>query len=182
MKLLRRFLSVLILLTLCFCACSCTKSDKKDNQSNTESMGNTANMVNPMTEYNSLEEINSIAGSKLSHPAVMGVSDEKFFIYKGYSQPLAEYRFKLNGLEYNFRCCAVGKTDISGLYVGGKTVFSAEPEKDFETYFGSEYKSARWFTLDGQYILTVTDNNTMDEETFLSICNELKARTAVSNG
>lgn len=186
---MKRMLICFVLILLCLFSCACGEKEKSSkenkNENNSEitknESSNIANMVNPMTEYDSLDEINKIADSKLISPVTVSVNDEKFFVYKGYDQPLAEYRFTMNGYEFSFRCCAVGKTDISGLYVGGKSVFPNEPKEDLETFFGDQFKAARWFTLDGQYVLSVIDDKEFDEKTFLSICTELKEMTFVSN-
>lgn len=148
----------------------------------TEAFGGGSGSINPMTEYDSLEEINEIAGSQLCHPAVMGVTEEHFFINdKAFDQPMAEYQFELNGYSYNFRCAAVSNQDISGLYSGDGegTVFPAEPENDVEIFTGSDFKACRWFTLDGQYVFSVMDNGEMSEETFANICEEMRDMTAV---
>lgn len=135
-------------------------------------------ITGPMTEYASLAEINKIAGSKLEHPGVMGVTDEKFFINNGLDQPMAIYQFSVNGNKFEYRCAAVGQQDISGLFADGKPAFPPEPAEDVEYAMNDDFKACRWFTMDGQYVLILTEG-TMDEDTFKGVADELRSMTAV---
>ena len=155
------------MMVLCLCACgSKTEKEPKEN----ESIG----MPNPMTEYASLDEINDIVGSKLVHPGVMGVSDEKFFVTDCGDYQLADYRFTVNGVEYMFRSAPVTK-DISGYYVGEGTAFADGAQQDGIEYAEADgAQLARWFTMDGQYVLAAKD---VEADTFTLVAEELCAMT-----
>ena len=130
-------------------------------------------MPNPYTEYETLEEINEIALMNLTHPAVMGVTDEKFYIIESGEYIIAEYDFTLNGYEYCFRACGLFD-DISGVYIDGDTAFANAEGEGIQYAEGEGMKLARWLTIDGQYVLIVNDNGEMAQDTFESICEELK--------
>ena len=135
-------------------------------------------MPNPMTAYDSLDAINSELGVKLCSPAVMGVSDKAYFIYDLGDYRIAEEQFTANGLPFSFRCSPIGDKDISGLYLDNGTAFEGQGISDEIQYAANaEYQAARWFTIDGQYVLSVTDNGALSEETFLGIAEELRAGT-----
>lgn len=137
----------------------------------------TSMIVSPITEYSSLEELNDTYKVVLVRPAVMGVTEESFVgINMGEDVPgIAQYSFDLNGLSYNFRSSSV-TTDISGYYVGEGTIFEGIEGESVQCLEG--VKAARWFTIDGQYCLCVTDEeNVMDEETFNGIVEGLKTAT-----
>ena len=139
----------------------------------------TVGMPNPVTEYETLSEINEIVGCELAHPAVMGVTDERFSVIETESCLIAEYCFDLNGLEYTFRCGAVADEDISGVYIDGESAFGSPEGNDIEYAFGEGFKLARWFDINGQYILIQDDQeNVMDEETFRLIAEEMKDLTS----
>lgn len=130
-------------------------------------------LPNPVKECFSLAEINEIAGTKLMHPGVMGVSDETFCTITGVDAVLADYDFTVAGYRWCFRAGAVANYDISGVYIGGVPAFSGEPNDRIEYAEGEGYKLARWFTIDGQYVLSVADGGEMEQETFVSIAEEM---------
>lgn len=160
-------------------------------------------MPNPMTEYKSLEEVNKIIGGKLAAPGVMGVSDEHFFVIDCGSYKIGEYQFKVNGIDYTLRCAKVLQ-DISGVYIDGDTAFAGEqaqteeigdniiiylpgePETPADDGSGiqhnenHEYKCARWFVGDMQYVLTVHDNDSVDIDTFVGIADEFMLNTGAN--
>lgn len=137
-----------------------------------------AGLANPMTAYDSLEEINEIVGSKLCSPAVMGVGDKAYFVYNLGDYQMAEYQFTVAGLKYNFRSAPVVDKDISGLHVNGGTAFQGQGASEEIQYAESaDAKAARWFTIDGQYVLAAADEGKMDKDTFLSIAEELRICT-----
>ena len=133
-------------------------------------------MPNPITEYASLAEINEKAGTALVHPAVMGVTEESFFTITGSDCVIADYDFTLVGYAWCFRAAATVRYDISGVYINAAPAFGAVNE-GVAFAEGEGYKLARWFTMDGQYVLSVADNGAMDKETFLSIAEELREQT-----
>lgn len=179
-----------------------TEPAETEEVNENEGTGGTAGMPNPMTEYKSLEEVNAIIGGNLSSPGVMGVSGEHFFVIDCGSYKIGEYQFKVNGLDYTLRCARVAQ-DISGVYIDGDTAFAgkqaqaeeigdniiiylpgeAETPADDGTGIqhneNHEYKCARWFVGDMQYVLTVHDNDSMDIDTFIGIADEFMLNTGV---
>lgn len=133
-------------------------------------------LPNPITEHASLDEINAAAGTALVHPAVMGVTEESFCTITGSDAVLADYDFSLVGYRWCFRAGAVASYDISGVYINAAPAFG-EPKEGIEYAEGEGYKLARWFTLDGQYVLSVQDNGAMDQATFAGIAEELHDMT-----
>ena len=164
-RMLALALAAMMILSLCACG---NKQMEKPEES--ESIG----MPNPMTEYASLDEINNIVGSKLVHPAVMGVSDEKFFVIDCGDYQLADYRFTVGGVEYMFRSAPVTQ-DISGYYVGEGTAFADGARDGIEYAEADGAQLARWFTMDGQYVLTARDM--ADADTFTLAAEELCTMT-----
>ena len=158
-------LAAMMILSLCACG---SKQEEKPEES--ESIG----LPNPMTEYASLDEINNIVGSKLVHPAVMGVSDEKFFVIDCGDYKLADYRFTVGGVDYMFRSAPVTQ-DISGYHVGEGTAFADGARDGIEYAETDGTQLARWFTMDGQYVLTAKDM--ADADTFALVAEELCAMT-----
>lgn len=177
----------------------------KDNKKSDEDKENVG-MANPMTEYKSLDEVNKIIGGNLCSPGVMGVSDEAFFVIDCGSYKMGEYQFKINGYEYSLRCAKVAE-DISGVYIDGETAFAgastevkgeeiaegiivyapeapapddtniSTEDSGIQSNGNHEYKCARWFDGDMQYVLTVHDNDKLDHDTFIGIADEFMLRT-----
>lgn len=156
-KILAVLLSVVLVLSMAACTAELTPAPEE--------------VAETTTPYGSLDEINAIAGSKLIHPGVMGVTDEEFAVIDGYDNPVAEYRFSVNGTPYIFRCGAVGQKDISG-----RNAFPPEPEADVETVGDDTFTACRWYTLDGQYVLIREAAPT--QEGFEAICDEMRALTS----
>ena len=162
-------LALAAMMVLCLCACG----EKPAQQPETEEPM-IDGMPNPMVEYGSLDEINDLVGSRLVHPAVMGVSDEKFFVTDCGDFQLADYRFTVNGVEYTFRSAPVTQ-DISGYYVGEGTAFADGAHDGIEYAEADGAQLARWFTIDGQYVLSA--KNMADADTFALVAEELSAMT-----
>ena len=138
-----------------------------------------AGLANPMVEYSSLEEINEIVGSALCHPPVMGVTDDAFFVINCTDYSIAQYNFSVNGNPFTFRCAPVMSMDISGIYVTDGTAFPAEPTgDDIEFCLTGDVQAARWFTMDGQYVLAADEPGNMDDDTFKMVAEELCNLTA----
>lgn len=131
---------------------------------------------NAKTEYYTLQEINDEVGGKLIHPAVMGVTREQFFVSDMGKYKIAEYDFLINGMPYEFRFSPVS-LDISQMDNEGKPVFSNEAKADIEFKTTDKAKLARWFTADGQYVLTALDDGALEEETFEMIAQEMRDMT-----
>ena len=136
-------------------------------------------MPNPMTSYESVEEINEIIGCRLCTPGVMGVSDKAYLVIETSAWKMAEVQFTVAGLKYSFRSAPVADHDISGLWMGenGTAFEGMEISDELQYAEDSSFKAARWFTMDGQYVLSVTDEGSMEKDTFLGIAEELRART-----
>ena len=163
-------LALAAMMVLCLCACG----EKPAEQPEAEEPA-TNGMPNPMTEYASLDEINDIVGSKLVHPGVMGVSDEKFFVIDCGDYRLADYRFAVGGVDYTFRSAPVTQ-DISGYYVGERTAFADGAQQDGIEYAEADgAQLARWFTIDGQYVLSAKG---VDADTFALVAEELCTMTS----
>ncbi len=152
----------LCLLLLALAACSGQQGEEE-----------LASMENPITEYASLDEINEIGGGSLMHPAVMGVSDESFFVIDCGDYKIEEYRFSVNGTPYVYRFADNLLTDISGIYADGGQLFAGGADKgtEFKEFDGG--KAARSFNMDGQYVLIVEDKGQMEMETFQAIAEEM---------
>ena len=158
---MNRILALLIALMLCLCA-------------------GAEGLANPYTQYETLEEINALVGCRLSRPAVMGVTDEKFYTVNCGEFLMAEYDFCVNGIPYTFRCASAYTEDISGVYIDGETAFGTEPPESIEFAEGENLLLARWFDVNGQYCL-ILDNSegAMNMETFEGIACELKEDSSV---
>ena len=138
-----------------------------------------ANLPNPMVSYDTLEEINEAVGCRLCAPAVMGVTDKAYFVINNTDGKMADERFTVAGQSYSFRCAPVADHDISGLWIGenGTAFEGMEISDELQYAEDDSFKAARWFTIDGQYVLSVNDNGTMEKDTFLAIAEELRAGT-----
>lgn len=146
-----------------------------------ESSAAAESIASPVTEYESLDEINEITEGKLSKPAVMGVTDESYCIVDCGDYKIAQYEFAANGAPYTFRFANGVVEDISGIYDGDDTLFaaSAENSNEYKDFDGG--KAGRYFTLDGQYVLSIMDGGEMDMDTFQSIADELFSMTDVQD-
>lgn len=144
-----------------------------------EEVPNMASMANPLTEVGSLQELNDQFMICMTKPAVMGVTDEKFFSIDAGDYKIAEYLFTVNGLEYCYRAAST-MDDISGIYVSNDTLYGTNSDEGMVDMDG--YKGYRWFTLDGQYMITVHDDGALETETFQAIGEELKSSTLALYG
>ena len=165
---MKKYIALLLSLLMMFALCACAKNAAEPTEG-------TVSMPNPLTEYESLAEINEIVGGNLVSPAVMGVSDKAYIVYDCGDYKIAEYKFEVAGYEYNFRC-AVTDMDISGLYLNNGEDGTAFKDGKCDTVqFNSddEFKCARYFDGDMQYVLSMNDKGEMDQETFESIADEL---------
>ena len=174
------------LISAALCACSGQPSPDEDTPAEEQTAEDAASdeivgMANPITEYGSLAEINEITQGKLSHPPVMGVSDEDYSIIDCGEYKVAEYDFKVNGIPYCYRFANGVVEDVSGIYVDGGTLFTSDDAADrIKEYEGG--KAVRHFTTDGQYVLSVKDDGVLDNNTFRGIAEELFSQTAEADG
>lgn len=162
---MKKTVALIVCIIMAFSLCACGKEAAQPDEGE-------VGMPNPMTEYNSLDEINEAVGGELAHPAVMGVSDESYFIIDCGNYKIAEYNFNVAGYDYCYRCAEVDE-DISGVYMGGDgTAFKDGKCDGIQFNSDDEYKCARWFDGDMQYVLSVSAPD-MEQETFESIADEL---------
>ncbi|MCF0105804.1 MAG: hypothetical protein HUJ53_03490, partial [Holdemanella sp.] len=150
---------------------ACATLNKQDEKQ--EVKQENVDMKNPITKCNSLEELNEKMAIKLCAPGVMGVNDIAYQIIDNGDYQIGEYIFEVAGKEYDFRNAST-REDISGIYINGENAFNKEFENGEEIQYASseEVKAARWFTLDGQYCLSVKDDNKMSMDDFKSTVNE----------
>ena len=127
-----------------------------------------ANLPNPVQEYQSLEEINKESQIVIVSAPVAGKSNEKFYVINDENK-ISEYWFDVNGLTYTLRAAKQTANDISGLYYEGNTF----EENTNSIFMNNEYKMARFFSNQGQYVLAVHDEGILDENTFRSIACEI---------
>ena len=103
---MKRFFAVL--LTAAFCtaalaACQAPSSDTPSSDSTTSAAGDTTQIANPWTEYDSLDELNQAAGTALSSPAELPVTEERFAAMANADYILAEYDFTYNGTKFTLQ-------------------------------------------------------------------------------
>ncbi len=181
---MKKTIAAIIALVLVFALCACGRTPAEPPVNNMPDVPapetsdvpdvptGLIGLPNPMTEYDSLDKLNVLLGVRLVRPAVMGVTNESFYLINGGIQ-VAQYGFTLNGIDYTFRASPVYDTDISGYYVGDDTAFSGIPtgELEYAEYEGT--KLARWATIDGQYVLAGENAS----ENFAAVAEELASRT-----
>ncbi|MBR5115126.1 MAG: hypothetical protein IK101_07535 [Oscillospiraceae bacterium] len=167
---MKRIAFILIAIALAVALCACTVTPAAPTSEPDPTVG----MPNPITEYGSLEEINDIVGMKLAHPPVMGVTDERFSIIDAGETKIAEYVFKVAGVEYDFRGSPSFDGDISGYYTADGLAFSGQPTDEIEFVEDGEARLARWATIDGQYVLAAKNAN----DAFADVAEELKGLTS----
>ncbi len=165
-----------ILLAVCMLAavlCGC--GEKKPSAASAtdlekEPQQQEVSLPNPVKEYGSLEEINELAHGHLMHPAVMGVTDERFSMIDCGDYQIAQYEYAVNGVPYTYRFSSYVESDISGIYEGGGELFGSGFENEVKEFAGG--KAYRFFNVDGQYVLTAKDEGALDLETFRLIAEE----------
>ncbi|MCQ2483623.1 MAG: hypothetical protein MJ153_09075 [Clostridia bacterium] len=147
-------------------------------EASSEETEESVGMVNPMVEYDSLEEVNETLGGAMCKPAVMGVTDEQFWtIDCGEQGMLGQYCYKVNGVAYTMRFSPNQTGDITGVYTSeGNTVYG-EPTDELIAYAqDSGILFARWFTIDGQYVLEC-ESNELTTELFEDVAEEIYLQT-----
>jgi len=183
---MKKILAIILACTMLLALCACGAAKDESAEETTKTAEETTDAAeetttenepqpisgvpNPIVDYDSLEALNERYGIKLTHPGVMGVTDEYFSAIESSDYDIAQYGFTVNGMEYLLRCASTSE-DISGVYTGEGTAFSGV-EGDSYCYL-ADCKLARWFNIDGQYCLCVSDGGQMDEETFVSIAEEM---------
>lgn len=144
------------------------------NTGTTEFSEETVGLANPMVEYKSLGEVNEILGGAMCKPAVMGVTDEKFWtINCGELGMLGQYCYNLNGIGYMMRFSPNQTGDITGVYTNeGNTVYGEPTDEIIEYANDSGILFARWFTIDGQYVFEC-ESNEVTNDNFSTIAEEI---------
>lgn len=164
---MKKLIAVALCLILALSLTACQSSKEQQQQQKND-------VVNPMTEYESLEALNEAFGCNMRHPAVMGVTDESYYAIAGEETDVAQYGFSVNGQEYTLRFSSAFTEDISGIYVGGKSILE---DIDGEAVIaGGGYRVARWMDVNGQYVLATDDS--IDAGVFADIADEIKDLTA----
>ena len=161
---MKKLIFISLILITAFTISACSKKEQVGG-----------NVVNPMKEVESLEKLNEQVRGKLSKPAVMGVSNEKFFTITNGEKTIGDYQFEINGIKCDFRFADRGslEEDFSGYYINGKLAFpSNNIENGIEYNFEGDAKLARWANTDGIYTFAYEDKE-MDEDTFKNIVGEL---------
>lgn len=106
-------------------------------------------MPNPMREYPDAASVNAAAGTDLRLPD--GAENVKCFVISS----LAELRFTLGGHGFSFRGKKDDGSDISGIYVGGKTLFEGKKVGKTPVYAcGEGYISCSYVLGGCRYCLT----------------------------
>lgn len=136
-------------------------------------------MANPWVELESVEALSMAAGIEMRLPGVMGITDVHARLLETEDAKLAELQFIVNGMKYVLRASAERlNEDISGVYLdGGETAFAARQDKDDAIVITADMKLARWYNVNGQYVLMIHDDGQMDEETFTAIADEMRQLT-----
>lgn len=138
-------------------------------------------MPNPWVELDSLEELNAAAGTHLCLPGVMGITEISYRLMDIGDYKIAELNYSVNGTPYTMRASDI-KADISGVYLeDGRTAFEGAEEQAMAVVILEDCKLSRWLTGDLQYVLMVLDGNTLDEETFAGITEEIMSNTIVND-
>ena len=160
------------MLAAVLCACG-AKQENTAGETGEKETEQEVSLPNPVKEYSSLEEINEITQGHLVHPAVMGVTDERFSVINAGEYQIAQYNYTLNGIPYTFRFSPNVFSDISGIYENGAELFGAEIANEIKEYAGG--KASRFFNVDGQYVLMAEDNGALSLETFEAISEEQRS-------
>ena len=160
---MKKILNVLLILLLCISVAACNSNNAPEE----ETSGN-ASMANPMVSYDSLDDINKITGVQIVSPAIMGKTNEKFFVI---ADKIAQYDFELNGSKFTVRGALEIKEDISGIHDESNVFNSGD---DFTCYTNDFYLE-RFFDVDKQYTIVLTDPGDVTDEQFSNICSEFES-------
>lgn len=162
---MKKIISLVIALLMVFTLAACgAKDDVKGNDGD-------GNIANPMTEVESLEKLGEKANFAVVKPEGVNLTDEAFYLITGEPE-IAEYSFKVDGIDCFLRFAKADiKTDISGIYVEGGTLYKDSDSES--TYIENDDLTAwRWFTVDGQYVFVAKDAGKMEYSDFDKICSQ----------
>ena len=180
---MKKLVAILLCLMMVLSLAACGKEAAAPTEDNGEATGNepTADvgMANPWVELESVEALSMAAGIEMRLPGVMGITDVHARLLETEDAKLAELQFSVNGMKYVLRASAERlNEDISGVYLdGGETAFAARQDKDDAIVITADMKLARWYNVNGQYVLMIHDDGQMDEETFTAIADEMRQLT-----
>ena len=142
---MKRFFCFLLTVVCAAALAACTSQGSHSAVVDPASAADNTQIPNPWQDYETLDALNTAAGTSLTAPKDLSVSEEHFAAMEGEAYTLAEYRFTYNGAEYTLRT-APTQEDISGLWKDGKTV--GDGGEDFATVDGSPW--TRWYDESGQ--------------------------------
>lgn len=133
----------------------------------------------PVTLYKEGDGAGDAAGVVLCGPAVMGVTERRYTSTDTGEYTFAQYDFRVNGARWTLRGAAATGVDISFLYLNGEKAFPAEAgTQDVQYLFADGVYAARWFNLNGQYVLICRDSDAYGRDTFAMITEELMELTS----
>lgn len=146
---MKKIIALLLAMMMIFTASSCSKNKEEGEPDKIDGM------PNPNKEITSLEDLSDAINMALYRYEGAYISEETYNLIDG-EYPIAEYRFKLSEKEVNVRASkAPCSIDISGVYVEGDTLFAQYLEEETSGYIENDsYIAHRWFTLDGQYVVS----------------------------
>lgn len=156
---MKRFFCFLLTVVCAAALAACTAQDSHSDIVDPASAADNAQIPSPWQEYDSLDALNTAAGTSLSAPKDLSVSEEHFSAMEGEAYTLAEYCFTYNGAEYTLRT-APTQEDISGLWKDGETV--GDTNEDFATVDGSPWM--RWYDESGQRQFSLYGKNASAED------------------
>lgn len=160
---MKKWITVLLALALVLSLAAC--GEKEETQQ--------AGMPNPMQSVASLEELGEKGNFAVARPEGVALENEAYTLISGEPQ-IAEYSFNVDGVECFLRFADVSTaTDISGIYVDGRTIFQ-DLEGDDYYIENDSLKAHRWATVDGQYLLVAQDGGAMDWTVFDGIYTQFK--------
>ena len=146
---MKKIIALLLVIMMVITVSSCSKNKEEGEPDKIDGM------PNPNKEITSLEDLSDAINMALYRYEGASVSEETYNLIDG-EYPIAEYRFKLSEKEVNVRASkAPCSIDISGVYVEGDTLFAQYLEEETSGYIENDsYIAHRWFTLDGQYVVS----------------------------
>ena len=122
------------------------------------------------SKVTSMDELNSIVNGRISKLYSREVDDETYSVEEREDGKIAVYTFKVGDTQYTVKFSStIMPKDISGIMENEKPVFDEDYNDVRAT--GEGYKLARWFTVDGQYVLIVPSD--LDDYVYDAILNEL---------
>lgn len=172
---MKKILPIVLAAVLALSAAGCAAQSQTPETTTEMQM---AGMQNPMKAVDSLEALNALVHGNLTHPPVMGVTDESFYTIDNGDALIGEYNFSVNGVVCTMRFVDNTTEDISGIYKDGKPLFATSEDTHAVT---EEYTVERWFTIDGQYVF-MAKNAGLPEGWFENAVEELKSLTFTGDG